>query len=326
MSCCPIMKKFKMKNLITTFIFNYIYRKYRGKYFPVISQAPKYLNFAFPDDSILYYIHSTKTPILLCGTIPRDKIHFWSISVYNTDGIVTQHWDDSNFKETYELYVKIDSSSCVILRFYLKEQYIGKSMLEYLPKISPEPQKITQKERFQNSKQISLLLTHQSRFFRKKSTFMYSQFFYPSIQQEQHLFPNDNARYCIAHPIHGFQYIKITGTLPSKIGQPHSLRFISFMLGNLDTTATDTSISFEELPKHYTIWIAFEKNKNIVSEKASPNEPILLWKNSNTNPLLVYRAVRMDASFLFHSENNAEKTKLEMKGFYPRVHYYFLHL
>jgi hypothetical protein len=317
------MKTFKIKNLITSFIFNHIYRKYRGKYFSVISQAPKYLNFAFPDDSILYYIHSTKTPIILSGIIPRDKIHFWSISVYNTQGIVTDHWDDSNFKETYELYLNIHSSSCVILRFYLKNKYIGRSMLEYLPKILPEPQKITQKKRFENSKRISFMLQNQSKFFRKKSEFMYSQFFYPSIQKEQHLFPNDNARYCIAYPIYGFQYIKIKGTLPSKIGQPHSLRFISFMLGNLDTTETDTSISFEKLPKHYTIWITYEKNKNIVHQKAYPNEPIVLWKNTNKNPLLVYREVRIDKKFLFHTENNAEKTKQEMKTFYPKVYYYF---
>lgn len=311
-----------LKNLISSLIFRYVYRRYRGKYFPVLSQSPKYLNFAFPDDSILYYIHSTNHPIVLSGKVPKIETHFWSISVYNTKGVVTQHWDDCDLQDDYQLLIDIMSSSCIIIRFYLKDTYKHKYMLEYLPKVSPSVEKITQKIRLKNSKFISSLLLQQSKLFRKKSNFMYSQFYLPSIQKEQSLFPNDNARYCIAHPIDGFNYIKITGKLPSKIGRPHSLRFISFMLGNLKTTATDASISFEELPTNYTIWVAFEKNKNIVSEKASPGEPILLWKN-NSLPLLVYREVRIEKDFAFHTENNPEATKTEMKSFYPKIQNFF---
>lgn len=310
-----------IKNFISSLVFRYIYRKYRGKYFPVLSQSPKYLNFAFPDDSILYYIHSANKPVIMTGVVPRDKTHFWSISVYDTKGIVTQHVDDADLQNEYQLHVNITSSSCIIVRFYLKEEYKNKSMLQYLPVVSPSSQKISQKERFKNSKDLSSMLLRQSSIFRKKSNFSFSQFFFPSIQKEQNLFPNDNAKYCIAHPIDNFQCIKITGTLPAKIGRPYSLRFISFMLGNLKTTATDSSISFEELSKKYIIWAGFEKDKNRISEMASPGEPILLWKNDSI-PLLVYREVRIKKDFSFTTENDPKATKNEMKTFYPRIQYF----
>lgn len=312
------MKSFK--NFISSLVFRYIYRKYRGKFFPVLSKSPKYLNFAFPDDSILYYLHSTNNSVILAGKIPKEMTHFWSISVYDTKGIVTQHIDDTDVKDEYEIHLTIKSSSCIIVRFYLKEQYKLKSMLEYIPNISPPVKKISQGERLENSKNLSSMLLRQSSIFRKKSKFSFSQFFFPSIQKEQSLFPNGNARYCIAHPVENFRCIKITGTLPSKIGRPYSLRFISFMLGNLATTATDSSISFEELPKKYTIWIAFEKDKNAISEMASPGEPILLWKNKSI-PLLVYREVRIKKDFSFTTENDPNATKSEMKTFYPKIQY-----
>ncbi len=317
-----VKRKMKcFKNFISSLVFRYIYQKYRGKFFPIFSQSPKYLNFAFPDDSILYYIYSTNKPLTLVGIVPKDKTHFWSISVYDTKGIVTQHVDDSEVGDNYEIRFKIESSSCVIIRFYLKKQFHQKSMLSYLPTLTPRVPKILQKDRQKNSKNLSNLLLRQSSVFRKKSKFNFSQFFFPSIQKEQNLFPNANAKYCIAHPPETFTYIKVTGNLPSKIGRPHSLRFISFMLGNLNTTATDASVSFEELPKNYTFWLGFEKDKQKISEMAAPGEPVLVWKNSSS-PILVYREVRIKKDFSFTTENNPEATKMEMKSFYPKIEYF----
>ena len=67
------------------------------------------------------------------------------------------------------------------------------------------------------------------------------------------------------------------------------------MASNCSTTATDNSIEFSNFilnqKNEYTLYAAFDEKIAIESGYDSSVHNLVLWKPTNTKPVLVYRAV-----------------------------------
>lgn len=304
-----------------------LYRKECNLYFPTFSQAPKYLNFAYPDFSIEYYVTSLcpNKEIRINGTIPMSKVVFYSITLYYADGLpyfsksdidLGHNSTNSNNIIPYEFTVAIKKPSAMIVRFYRKNPNSNESFVKYLPKFSVEKKTVTDR------KKRSLQLQHdlEKRILQRnkklvKTMEFDSQFFKPAKENLQSLFPNAFAQYLIAKPEISLGYIEIKTPDFSLNG----FRFIGFMASNYMTTETDDSFSCTKPNTKYKIWFCHRGQHDI--KLTSPNEHIIQWKNNNKYPLLVYREVSIKGSMLSNYSQSLKKPQLISIMNYPDIHY-----
>ena len=78
-----------VKKIIFKYFMGSLYKKYEPYYFPLMSKAPEFLNYAYPDFSVQYFISTftKKENITLTGLIPNSKINFFCITLYDKDGL-----------------------------------------------------------------------------------------------------------------------------------------------------------------------------------------------------------------------------------------------
>jgi uncharacterized membrane protein len=288
-------------------VMNRLYKKYRNQKWPLVSSAPYLLNFAYPDFNVKYYImtFSKNTNILLTGTIPSD-LNYWAITIYDTSGIVINHWNDSMFTDRYyKIMVNSHTNICAIVRYYNKS--INQNELQLpttLPHISVENKtlkEVDEKQITMNSKNLETFLYKYFSKLQKKYNFLnvdIHQFFLGNPNALQALYPNADAMYLMAFP-KKTNVICIEGKLPPKIGYPHNIRFIGFMACNLSTTATDNSINFMDLQSSYKLWVAYSSEDAVQYGYNSKTDSILLWNKENQNPIIVYRQVQIKNTGLF---------------------------
>lgn len=290
--------------------YSQTYQYYRNYEWPLcssLSSIPPMLNIAFPDHNIVYYLasfHSSDT-ITLNGIIPPN-IYFWSLTLYDIDGTIFNFIDDAKIKNSYTIQIHSSFENewlddivykmkgptghyCAILRFG-KSSTTPDIYSHYLPKISGVLVKNTSfLQKVENSstleKLLSPILNNRLQFAEKNI----HEFFIPSAQQVNKIFSNPFSKYLIVALKN--QCIKVSGVLQKNA----NVRFISFMAANCSTTATDDSIEFSNFilnqTNEYTLYVAFDTKTAIECGYDSSVHNLILWKPTNTKPVLIYRAV-----------------------------------
>lgn len=312
------------------------YAEFSGQGWSLLSSAPHYMNVAFPDFCIQYFIasFSKKDQVIVTGRIPFLEVSYWSLTLYDTNGLPLYNWTDKDFiGEQYSLSLyngsptRLPDYYTLIIRFYRNSDYIHSNMFTWLPRLhcnglELEPVPIRKRNHDSLSMTVKLyqLLTK-----RRFSSIQKPRFFLPPSKNLNSLFPNPDAMYLVAFPSKT-NVIKIKGKLPKNIGINFSRRFLSFMAGDLATTATDDSISNGQLSENYLLFVAFEKKeaKKYGFDPEDPHHHLILWKKGNQNPLLIYREVRLDQKglFRFQKETNGkdwEEVRKAMGIYYPMV-------
>tara|TARA_B100001248_G_scaffold261818_1_gene254444 strand:+ start:62 stop:1078 length:1017 start_codon:yes stop_codon:yes gene_type:complete len=320
-----------VKKIIFEYFIGSLYKKYEAYYFPLMSKAPEFLNYAYPDFSVQYFIStfSKKETLFINGLIPLDKVNFFCITLYNKDGlpyfskndyqivnfnIIDTDLDCIEYSETIDIL----ESSSLIIRFYTKNKFKNHDFYEYLPSLSTS--KIFDVKNIKkNSIKLGTLL--QDRISRQNnfidSEVLQNNYFYkPNKSKLKNLFPNKDAEYLIAFPKTKIVLIKIK----TEFFCQEDFRFIGFMASNYQTTATDSSISLEESNHEYRIWICY--SNDVCKLNIKQNDIILNWNNNNQYPILVYREVRIKDEGLKKLVNQVEPKYLRTIMNYPEIEYY----
>lgn len=350
--CVAVPKRqnesFNETTLTQADFFANLYKKYLNQDWPIessISNIPPLLNVAFPDDSIVYYVASfnSENTITLSGKIPPN-IYFWSLTIYDTNGLPTNSWNYSLFPDKdYSIIIGPDNEIppsgdyCVIQRVY-KTSTTPPLMPDFVPTISIEGMSVipvSSTDRINNSNSTQTLLWQLFNKLYQSSTptelfpnVNVNQFFLPNAQQMASVFPNPFAQYLVVFPGPN-NVIKIVGTLPTPIGYNKPVLFISFMASNMDHTSTDDSISFKNLPTNYSLYVSFSKQEALQFGYNPNTDRLLLWNSSNSFPVLIYRIVSISnnqtqALALFDQNNKTQSVsgstiQQAMGPFYPNA-------
>jgi hypothetical protein len=294
-----------------------MYFKFLHKGWSVIAKAPKYLNVALPDFSVQYILASFMHTdhVVLRGQVPLAS--YVSLTIYDTYGLPSSSVQ-LTFKKNFEITVgkdlqKPDSFLYVIIfRIYQAREEIifptielNKNLIKQLSisKIHQNSKTITNQIVAQLSKNLDLSIEKGLCFF------------LPVNANMSGLFINKDAIYLIGTPA-GADVIKITGILPPKT---KNTCFIGFMACNLKTTATDSSIGWDDLEKNYTIYVAFEKKKAMQYGFDPIKDKFLQWNKDNALPVIVYREVQIKHSGLFQLESNKWQDAKKVMGIYYPV-------
>jgi len=316
------------------FVLRQLYAKYMDQGWAIVMSAPTLLNFTMPDFTVQYFVltYSSQESIRLEGSVPHSGILFYSISVYNSSGIPVAHKIDNELPKhyTYELpKAPVNQYYSAVLRLYVSSVTRKPLLVSILPKVFVNDKRVKQISKSQiiaNTKEVSRLLSF-ALFFRfadipDTANTREKQFFLPAAAKLGGLFGNPDATYLICLP-RQTRTMVITGKNVKPCGRNHPLRYFGFMTCNERTTATEDSISFEALPKHkYRIWVSFSK-KEAQKNGYDGEEPIILFKEDNNYPLLVYRYVRVGSDKLRAKKTknpiSAKECKLLLGNEYPDI-------
>jgi hypothetical protein len=307
----------------------------KSLYFPIYSQAPKYLNFAFPDFSVQYFMLAIKPNIeyTLEGVIPFDKLNFFSISLYDTLGDTIFNKNDTQLNTDksgkYKINIQRKNLCCLIVRFYKKNEYINEDFYSYLPAVSPPHKKISLQERKKKNETIGNELTYIISLKNKSDLAhikKHSTFFLPAKSKLDSFFANGNATYLVVFPTYTIMKVKFKHYPYDK-----NRRFVGFMASNFITTATDSSQSFPNKEQDITLWVTFRKHEKKLKQIGYKEKKhfLMFWNNSNKSPVLIYRELNVKETKLSSINNkktNVYETKLRkiMKDSYPQVEYFNL--
>lgn len=336
-SFIEIIKKFfkQIWSFVKKIIFKYfigsLYKKYEPYYFPLMSKAPEFLNYAYPDFSVQYFISTftKKQTLSINGLIPLNKVNFFCITLYNKDGlpyfskndyqivnfnIIDTDLDCIEYSETIDIL----ESSSLIIRFYTKNKFKNHDFYEYLPSLSTSKIFDVQNIKRNSIKLGNLLqdrISKQDNFINLE-VLQKNYFYKPDKSKLKNLFPNKDAEYLIAFPKTKIVLIRIK----TEFFCQEDFRFIGFMASNYQTTATDSSISLEESNHEYRIWICY--SNDVCKLNIKQNDIILNWNNNNQYPILVYREVRIKKEGLQILENEIGPNQLRTIMNYPEIEYY----
>lgn len=315
----------KIQSGIMRIVLRRIYKKYNTQLWPIMSRidmTPPVLNVAFPDKSIVYYANSfqsTDNPTLR-GQMPP-MIFFWSLTIYDESGKPVNWISDAMFP-TSSFNVSISRNNknelrdgvynmkspskgvyCVIQRVYVSEE--TPDPVNYLPEITGLSRKLkttNNAQRIKNSTDIQKLLYKE---FEKKTkgktpsqiftNVNVNQFFLPSKNQVSLAFPNPYALYLMVFPCPDKKVIRVDGTLPNMKNNKYGVRFVSFMASNMLNTATDNSISVENLKTddqtNYVLFVATSETDAENRGYDNTKHNLILWNKENPYPVLIYRLV-----------------------------------
>jgi len=186
----------------------------------------------------------------------------------------------------------------------------------YVPSISGLiASQVTPEQRIVNSNKLQV--SFQQLFTKKvknktlpdifKGITNFNAFFLPSKSIVDVAFPNPFACYLTVFPSTN-NVIKVMGLLQNNIGYQNSdgIRFVSFMASNMSTTATDNSISFNELSLQpstvypgyyvYTVYVAYSEHDALGFGYNPTIDNFIGWGSSNINPILLYRIVQTNTT------------------------------
>lgn len=342
-----------IESWLTTYFFWRLYKKFSGNGWALVCKTPL-LNIAFPDDSVQYFVCSFPREAYVClvgSPPPRDLVAYSALTVYDTHGLpVSSLYDNqwAHYKNGIvmgrDLALPPSSYYCLILRLYMTSPR-PKSPLRLSPlRLSPLrldlcPSLVTTMDDgceqtlsdisvrtiVENSEHVQEKVVD---FLSKRALPVFDgqaqQFYAPASSEMARFFVNENAAYMIAVPNPHQRVLCVTGQRYPKIGREHEVRFTGFMACNFKTTATDSSIAWENLPVHYRIWVAFSEREARLAGYTE-EDALLLWKPSNGWPIVVYREVRVDHKGLLRRATDrkveASECRKLMGRFYPRVCY-----
>jgi len=314
--------------------FKNLYKKYLHQGWPLVCHAPKFLNIALPDFSVVYRLASfQKTDSVQIIGVPPHYYSYYSFYMYDDSGLPIGGISDQNITVVdgvYKLTVgkELPKPStdyyCIIYRVYYKN-FIQEEPPIFLLNgliVQPTPFSQVSKETLTMASSLTNRLTNRSIQIEDKSPY----FIKPPDAKLNALFPNPDSKYMLLFPLSTDDYVlKITGKMPSKIGYNYPLRFVGFMSCNLKTTSTEACISYLELPSSYCIWVAKNKKQAIKAGWKDEKNTFIRWSSDdNAIPLLVYREVRIDNKGLGNKNIKPLEVKSVEKAlgkYYPNVEY-----
>ena len=343
----------------------YLYKKWPIVSSVGKDQDDNILNTGFPDYSNIYYIASfeKKNKVVIEGKVP-DNILFFSLTLYDNKGEVIYSIDDKDLyqetEKTYKIQIenntisynnksediekKLSNTYCIIQRVYRTKKtptiypdYVptinikgievtdvnNESRIEYSNKLQSLLYKLSE-YKFKSIHKMNIVDIDESleNYFKKINI---NEFFLPAKSQLNLVFPNHYSDYLIAFPNES-RVMKITGKLPDNIGMNQNFRSINFMTCNFITTATNDSISHEDLEKTYRIYVSFTKEdaeQNGFQENSG--DKLLLWKKENDVPVVVFRVLFEGKDVMFPTINNTKtiyagkQLKKLNNQYYPNV-------
>lgn len=333
-----------IESWLTTYFFWRLYKHYSKQGWALVCKIPL-LNIAFPDTSVQYFVCSfpREDKVRLVGSLPpRHLVAYSALTVYDTQGVPVASLYDNEIKTNkdgkYQLRMGCDlkippSSSyyCIILRLYMTDPH-SPLRADLTPSLVVDSdfqcQQTLPEVRVQDMAKNSETVEEKVVGFLSRRTlpqFSGLQPFYtPPSSEMASFFVNKNAVYMVAVPDSPSGVLCVTGERYTKIGRGHDIRFVGFMACNLQSTATDSSIGWMDLPVHYRLWVAKSENEARAAGYKG-NDTLLLWKRTNKFPVLIYREVRVDQKGLL-SVTQREDRRIEpaeckkiMGRFYPRV-------
>lgn len=324
------INKIKMFELLLTRIFfAKLYFKYVHKGWSIISHAPKYLNLALPDFSVIYIISSfyKNDEIIIKGKLP--KANYTSLVIYDSLGkpfsfihLTSENCDSNgNFCIIIGKDLKRPNTLLysIIFRIY---QPINKNF--NYPQIIcnnvilPTNKKI---EIYKNTIQIQNNIKNVLSKKLNLSIEPKKKFFIPLNAQKIGLFINPDAIYMVGSPSNENKVLSIHGILPPNFNK--NICFIGFMACNLKTTETNSSINWNNLSNVYSIYVAYSKEDAIKFGYNSNTDNLLLWNKDNKNPIIVYREVQLKHTNLFDIKTTDwQEAKKVMGIYYPNIIHY----
>ena len=303
--------------------FTRLYQTFQNQGWSVIAKAPTYLNVALPDFSVQYIIASfqRKDEVYIRGIIP--KASYVSLVVYDTFGLPQSYlYLDRTKSVSFTMKMGIDlpfpstNEYAIILRIYqLQEPFTYPSIFVNQKKIKP----LLKSTLYENSLKISSeIIDILSRTLHLKIS-MSQKFFKPVHSQTRGLFINPDAVYLVSSPNES-RVMCVSGHLPPRNS---SLCFVGFMACNLTTTETDDSIGWDDLDSTYRIYVSHSIEKAIEKGYDPNQDKLLLWKDSNPSPILVYREVNLEHNGIFNLQSEKwQEAKRIMKSFYPEIEFF----
>lgn len=302
--------------------FTTLYRQFLNEGWSLISSPPELLNVALPEFSVKYLAASFRTGehVTLSGRAPQAS--FVSITAYNTMGLPVSYTyltPCENFHITMGKDLPLPDTPglyCVIYRIYQPLRGVDFPDI-FVNNIHIVPRSLLHIETTSFALTIPIqILFAQLIDLQIPSP---SPFFKPSAQATEGLFPNPYATYLIGAPS-STRVVSVEGVFYNR--KP-SLRFIGFMASNLSTTATDSSINWDQFPtSSYKFYVAYRK-KDAEACGWKPGIPLLLWKSTNRNPVLVYREVRTVSEGIFHLTSTSWQDAQQVMGIhYPVMTFY----
>lgn len=329
---------------ITQFFFWRLYQKFLNQGWCLVSKSPLYMNIAFPDNSVQYFMSSfhTRSRVLFKGKAPPTHVvSFFSFSVYDTSGALKSTLIDQNIPFLYTIVLGRDiaipegpASYCVIMRLYMRnpQEPLRRDFLPniFLQEVSNSirqlpvtPVRTIVENTISVQQDVFSVMSK-----RRISHIQQSSFFLPNTSKIANFFINEKAIYLVSFPPQHKNIVAfITGYLPQNREGQTDIRFVGFMACHLRTTSTDDSIGWMQLSNPYHIWVAYSE-EDASAFGYHKKDPLLLWDSDNTHPILVYREVRTDRKglFPFAKPNKAldpDECQRVMGPYYPQVTYFY---
>ncbi len=293
------------ENFLFRTILKFLYYLNESIYFPLYSNPPTNLNFAFPDFSVQYFIMSIppKKKTTIEGTIPLEKVNYFSISVYDTNGSVVMSKNQTQLAENYKFDLSPKSRQCLVLRFYRKKAYLREDFYPYLPQTLPKRKHLSM-EKIQKSNKVVedklvYYIRHKNKMLEKKIPF-HNLFYLPATRDVKSFFINQDATYLIAFP--STPIVKMTWTLEKL---PSNVKYVGFIVCDFLTTKTDDCIEiYVKRGRMQTLWICYDTDVDKLKKYGRvSSENYLCWKPTTTTPIIVLRQVHTSETKLSSIDN-----------------------
>lgn len=285
------------------------------KHHVLCCNAPYIGNFAFPDYYSVYI--TTFFP-------PRQKISYasfkqsiqdnyiiLSITFYDNSGKIIEYYDDNINSTEYTTH----NYCCAIIRIYSNEPTNTVQYLIHNNKINVDVVK-------QNTNNFTDFYVRLMRLKKINVDKTICGFRLSKINLSLY-FTNYRARYLVCSVDNIKDIVIIKATKP-ECGIHKQLRYFGFMVCNITTTETDDCINYDDLENNYTIFVTKSclHAKNNGYNEHDTSHKIMYWKQTNDNPIIVYREIRIDNEGLFSLNNHAsqEEIKMVMGDYFPNTH------
>lgn len=314
------------ENFLFRSILKFLYYWNENTYFPLYSNPPTHLNFAFPDFSVQYFIMSIppnrKTTIE--GKIPFDKVKYFSISVYDTNGSVVLCKNHTQLAENYKFDLHPKTRQCLVLRFYRKKAFLREDFYSYLPKTFPKrkqlPMQKIQKSNRTVEEKLVYYIRHKNKSLEKLIPFR-DLFYLPAKHHVKSFFINQDATYLIVFP--STRIGKITWKLTK---MPTNVKYLGYIVCDFLTTRTDDCIEVHaKKNKTQTLWVCYDTDIHLLKKYGrKPSDGLICWKPTTTTPVVIMRQVHTSETKLSSMNNkttniHGEQLQSIMGDAYPKI-------
>lgn len=272
---------------------------------------PSYMNVAMPDESGIYWLTSVppNSTWRFRGTWPRNassRIKYCSLQFNDEDGWPTGDSDamQASGADTFDITVHTGPGSVVaIMRYYTTDDADKMATREFLPMVwnMTNPTLTTVVKRAPLSEATSNARTcepfvQQHLAMRAYRVLHAGTFYKPGRTKVNGMLPNRDAEYLMMVPPVRARILRIElKSTPYGVAVDPYVRYAGFMAANLDTTATDDSMSIRPNGTGMVLWACAPgvRAGELSSLGAGGRDSVLRWRNETPamHRVVVYRVV-----------------------------------